>query len=568
MSAAPPPRFTSEAAEVLRDAIAEAGGVEVFAIGRLDPRGDLAEIEIHCRGLEDRVPALLTRPRAGEVVLHNHPSGVIEPSQADLGLASQYGEDGIGVVIVDNPVTRANWVVEPYRQTLESVDPAEVEAFFRERLPSCIEGYEARDGQLDMALEVNRNLTESGISVLEAGTGTGKSLAYLLPAVLWATRNDAKVVVATYTIPLQGQLMSSDLPVLRRAGLDFRAALIKGRANYVCLRKAGETRDELTSTRAQTTLPSLESAGTSSETPARDAALAALLEWTERTRHGTRAELPFPVEEETWDQVASDHDQTLRVRCPHYADCFYYRARREAAAAHVLVVNHHLLLLDLLVKGATGGDGILPRFDRLVVDEAHHLEDAATSLFKETVSARSVARAISPLMPGKRHKGALERIATHYLGHSSRPAGLADGTAARLRHGSPPAPRRPGPGPPGHRGTLPSPHSGPGPFRSVASSLDPAAGHGPSTRRHGHGPGPPARCPRHPARKGRDRTPSTPVRAEPSETPALPAGGPARCGERDQREPRAVARDHPPPPGSRAFGQDLPGPPRGGTAAA
>ncbi|RME28100.1 MAG: helicase, partial [Deltaproteobacteria bacterium] len=232
-------RFTPRAADRLRAAIADAGGVEVFAIGELDAEGRVVDIEVHCRGNDTAVPALLRKPRSGQVVIHNHPSGVLQASAADLHLAGVYGDDGVGMVITDNAVRRALWVVEPQapRRRVE-VDDAEVRAFFDERLPAVVPGWEPRPGQADMAVAVLHALQEGRpdapvVAALEAGTGTGKSLAYLVPAALWAQANEARVAIATYTITLQGQLAGSDLPLLQRAGLDLPWAVLQGRGNYV-----------------------------------------------------------------------------------------------------------------------------------------------------------------------------------------------------------------------------------------------------------------------------------------------------------------------------------------------
>lgn len=387
-------RLSPEAAEALRAAIRQAGGVEVFAIGRTDATGRVTDLEIHARGNEGAVPAFFSRPRPGEVVIHNHPSGVLQASEADMALAGRYGEDGVGVVIVNNAVTDALWVVEPLVRKTVLVDEAEVTAFFCEALPRAMPGYEARPGQVEMALHVVRALNHQEIAVLEAGTGTGKSLAYLVPAALWALKNQGRVAVATFTITLQGQLVTSDLPALLAGGLNVKYALLKGRTNYVCRRR-------------------LQEAHAAREARPREEAqvLDRLVHWAATSADGTRSDLPFPMDEDLWEQVQSDHDQTLRARCPHFGNCFYYQARRAAADSHVLVLNHALLLSDLIVKGDTGGQiGLLPKYDRLIVDEAHHLEDAATSLMEDRLSARAISRAIGPLLDRERRPGSLSRL--------------------------------------------------------------------------------------------------------------------------------------------------------------
>lgn len=382
-------RFLPEPAAQLRAEIREAGGVEVFAVADVEihaGRARVIALEVHARGTSDAVLALRSRPRAGQVVIHNHPGGDLRPSAPDTHLAGNFGEDGVGFVIVDNDVQRANWVVEPMARAREAVDAAEVRRFFEEELPARMGGWEPRPAQADMAERVAGALGEGAVLVVEAGTGTGKSLAYLAPAALWAMRNDAKVVVSTYTRALQQQLMGDDLPLLHAVfGARLRSAVLKGRANYACRRK----------------IEALDAEGPDAER---------VRQWAATTRTGERAELPG-VDEDLWEDVESDSDHTLRARCPHFNTCFYYEARRKAAAAHVIVVNHALLLSDLALKARNNGNGILPAFDRVILDEAHHLEAAATTAGEQRLSELAIRRAIARVLPRGRRPGAVHRLA-------------------------------------------------------------------------------------------------------------------------------------------------------------
>ncbi|MEC7240039.1 MAG: helicase C-terminal domain-containing protein [Myxococcota bacterium] len=382
-------RFRESAAQRLREAIREAGGVEVFAIGDVGFDRRVSRLEIHCRGTKSATPALLTRPRAGQVVIHNHPSGNLQPSSADFALANRYGDEGIGVIIVDSDVERDNWVVEPAKLPRNPVDPSALVQFFEETLPQSMTDFEGRDGQLPMAMAVADTLHDERILLAEAGTGTGKSLAYLIPSILWAKANDAKVVISTYTRNLQAQLVGSDIPLAIQAGLEFDWALLKGRGNYLCRRKLVQKQRE----------------------EPKDALWKRLQDWADHSVEGSLQDLGEPIEDEEWERVASDTDHTLRTRCPHYNDCFFYNSRRKAAASHILVVNHALLLADLNMKRMTGGDGLLPRYERVILDEAHHLQEAATNSLSMTSSAKAIRRAIGPLLPTKKRKGAFAKLA-------------------------------------------------------------------------------------------------------------------------------------------------------------
>jgi ATP-dependent DNA helicase DinG len=413
-----PPRFHPQPASVLRDAIKEAGGIEVFAIGNADSAGRVTDLEIHARGNQHAVTALFKRVRPGQVVIHNHPSGVLEASQADLSLASHYGEQGVGLVIVDNTVERELWVVEPLKRELTPVDMAELERFFEHGLPLAVTDPEQRPGQLDMAREVAARMNIGGILAAEAGTGTGKSLAYLVPAVLWATANEERVVISTYTKALQDQLAGSDIPLAQAAGLQFEWAMVKGRGNYLCRRKLQDALQE-------------ENAPAGAEPSEEAVLLRRVTAWAEVSPSGERADLGFPVAGDQWERLASDRNQCLAARCPHFERCFYFEARRRAAGAHVVVVNHSLLLADLAIKRDAGGRGVLPAYGRVIMDEAHHAEQAATSAGTTRVTALAIRRALAPLLSSRRRRrGALARIAARWGGMANPDVGQRDAIAA------------------------------------------------------------------------------------------------------------------------------------------
>ena len=396
----------------MKHEIAAAGGVEVFAIGQLNSEREIHALQVHCRGNEHSVPALLSRPRAGEVVIHNHPSGILKASHADMMLANLYGEDGVGVVIVNNNVEDALWVVEPYQESIQPLDLAKVQEVFEHRLPRVMPNFESRSGQIDMALEIAAAFNGGEVALLEAGTGTGKSLAYLVPAAMWAQQNQTKVAIATFTIALQAQLVTSDIPILRSAGFDVRFALIKGRNNYLCRRRFADTLSKASSFTEQAEL----SGDATSELHQRLQLLQSIERVINSSEEGSRSEFTFSIDEELWEDIGSDHDQTLRAKCPHYERCFYYNARRKAAQSQLLILNHHLLLADLMVKRETGGEGILPKYNRLVLDEGHHLENSATSLFRQQLTTRSVRRAVSKLQPNRKTRpSAPELIAQIHL---------------------------------------------------------------------------------------------------------------------------------------------------------
>jgi len=234
-------------------------------------------------------------------------------------------------------------------------------------LQLALPAYEHRPEQLQMARAVERAFSERSYLLAEAGTGTGKTLAYLVPALLSGRR----VVVSTATKTLQDQIFFKDLPLLReRMGLEFEAAYLKGRGNYLCLQRFNSfLKDPTFGSREEVRYwPHIQ-------------------EWSSRTETGDRAELELPENFSAWSRLSATADTCLGTKCPLYEQCFVTRMRREAESADLLVVNHHLFFADLALKGAgRRSEGVLPLYEAVIFDEAHALEDAASGHFGCSVS--------------------------------------------------------------------------------------------------------------------------------------------------------------------------------------
>lgn len=380
-----PPRC----AAAIRAAIALAGGREVCFVATLDDAGVMQQVRVVARGDAGSVLALPGFAERGEMLVHNHPSGRLDPSDADLAVAARLHDDGIGFAIVDNTARRLYVVVEvPRGRRAERLDLDAVRSTLGPDGPIArhLARYEDRSSQRDMAASIARLYNGGGIGLFEAGTGVGKSLGYLVPALRWAAANGERTVVSTNTINLQEQLVGKDLPLLAGALDDqpVRFALLKGWRNYVC-------RQRLEQAGAQA--PGLFEQGVAAE-------IAALRSWAERTGDGSLADLPTPPSPEAWDEVAAEADLCGRLKCPHFDTCFVFEARRRAAEANVIVVNHHLLLADVAVRRAQqnwADAAVLPAYHRLVVDEGHHLEDAAAAHLGTTVTRRALDRLLSRL---------------------------------------------------------------------------------------------------------------------------------------------------------------------------
>jgi ATP-dependent DNA helicase DinG len=331
----------------------------VFFHGCTDSDLRVTRVRVLARGNGSAVPAIVQECHYGDVVIHNHPSACLEPSMADLEIASRLGSQGVGFLVVDNPVEHVYKVVEPFapRQP-HHLAPEKIDALLGPTgvVAKTLPGYEERPEQLRMAFAVGEAFNRDQLAVIEAGTGTGKSLAYLVPALLWALANEERVVVSTNTINLQEQLIRKDLPFLQRAaGLEFRAVLVKGRNNYLCRRRAETARME----------PGLFDDESSAE-------LGAILEWAGATHEGSREELTFLPRLEVWEEVRCEADQCARVRCSHYGACFFHKARRQAAQADLLVVNHALLLSDLALRHQTDNYRPAVRHDQRGSEVSEH----------------------------------------------------------------------------------------------------------------------------------------------------------------------------------------------------
>lgn len=233
-----------------------------------------------------------------------------------------------------------------------------------------IPGFRPRDAQQHMAEAVSHALRSRGRLVVEAGTGTGKTFAYLVPAILSGLR----VIASTGTKNLQEQLYFKDLPLVKKAlGRPLRTALLKGRGNYLCLHRLD-----------------LAEAGGRLRHRERLRELGAIREWSIRTDSGDIAEVPSVREDSPiWPRVTSTADNCLGSECPRYSDCFVVKARRRAQETDLLVINHHLLLADLSLREEGFGE-VLPGADAVVIDEAHQLPHVASQFFGASVSARQL----------------------------------------------------------------------------------------------------------------------------------------------------------------------------------
>lgn len=252
-----------------------------------------------------------------------------------------------------------------------------------------LKNYEFRPEQIQMAEAVERSITSNRHLVVEAGTGVGKSLAYLIPFIKWSIRFNKKVVISTYTKTLQEQLIKKDLPFLRDIlGLNFRFALCLGGQNYLCLRRLNQSFSyDLFEQRREIK------------------EITRISKWQEETETGLRLDLKFKVSESTWAKLCRESDLCLGKKCLYRKECFYNKARLKQYRSHILVTNHHLYFANLI-----SGGRVLPKFDAVVFDEAHTLEDVATNYLGIELSNFKLKYLLDSIFNPQSGKGLLVRL--------------------------------------------------------------------------------------------------------------------------------------------------------------
>ena len=255
--------------------------------------------------------------------------------------------------------------------------------------------FEARSQQVDMAEAVEAALVTKKKLLVEAGTGVGKSFAYLVPAIQAVAANkDLRIVVSTHTISLQEQLIRKDIPFLQSVMPDeFRPVLVKGRGNYLSKRRLRAAQQKM---------------GSLFPDPAAVTQLIEIGKWSRKSEEGSKADLPFQPLPMVWDAVESDGGNCLGRKCPTHAECFYYKARKQTFAGNLLVVNHALFFADLAVRRQ--GGGVLPDYHAVIFDEAHTLEDVAADHLGIGVSQGGVEYLLNQLFAPKGHKGVLATL--------------------------------------------------------------------------------------------------------------------------------------------------------------
>ena len=347
----------------------------------------------------------LTKVGKNEVVIRTTKPNQLYPSDMELELSEElYTRRNIAYCLLSSDLDDFYFVQDIDRIFLEEID---IENYFAKDgiLAKEIKGFEYREEQEEMAQYIQDAINEDRKIIVEAGTGTGKTLAYLIPSIKWAVTNKKKVIIATNTINLQEQLLLKDIPLAKSIiKEDFSYVLVKGRSNYLCKRLFNEL-----------------SIGRSIdiETFSMEAReqIEYILKWGNKTKTGDKAELTFEVYPDVWELVQSTTELCLGKKCPYRKECFYMKTRIEKMEADILISNHHVFFADLNVRAETDFDSeylILPRYDMVIFDEAHNVESVARSYFSVEVSKISFSRLLNRIYQKKnkrkKEKSALIRV--------------------------------------------------------------------------------------------------------------------------------------------------------------
>ncbi|WP_339008371.1 ATP-dependent DNA helicase [Fusobacterium animalis] len=347
----------------------------------------------------------LTKVGKNEVIIRTTKPNQLYPSDMELELSEElYTRRNIAYCLLSSDLDDFYFVQDIDRIFLEEID---IENYFAKDgiLAKEIKGFEYRQEQEEMAQYIQDAINEDRKIIVEAGTGTGKTLAYLIPSIKWAVTNKKKVIIATNTINLQEQLLLKDIPLAKSIIKDeFSYVLVKGRNNYVCKRLFNEL----------VLGKSIDIETFSME--AREQ-IEYILKWGNKTKTGDKAELPFEVYPDVWELVQSTTELCLGKKCPYRKECFYMKTRMEKMEADILISNHYVFFADLNVRAETDFDSeylILPRYDMVIFDEAHNVESVARSYFSVEVSKISFTRLLNRIYQKKnkkkKEKSALIRV--------------------------------------------------------------------------------------------------------------------------------------------------------------
>jgi len=390
--------FTEDAISYLKNIIKETKGVEVFFAGYFDEnKQKIDKIEAITFGNFELTPVFLTKAYACDVVIHNHPDSNLTPSNSDLLVAeSLMNYAGISSVIIDNNVTKARIIFfyPLIRKEKEKLNKDEIINYFKKDgiLSKIDSSFKERPSQIKMAEAVIECFNNTKKIAIEAPTGTGKSLAYLIPSIFWSVKNREKVIISTYTKNLQHQLLEKDLAFLEKCiPFRFTYSIIKGRNNYLCKNKLEEAKKEKEGL--------FDNKNIYSE----------IEEWA-KTSNGDLEELPFQIVSSVYQDINSSPETCLYKKCKHFQSCFYNIAKQKAFSSDIIISNHSLTILSLIFDEKEM-PFLLPKTNNIIFDEAHNLKKVSYLALEESITSNTIKNKLNYLYyEGEKKSGKLKTL--------------------------------------------------------------------------------------------------------------------------------------------------------------
>ena len=415
--------LSAEVVKYMKSEIEKADGNEVFFTGQIDSTGLVISVKVGARGNQNTVLVNQNDVRESSVIIHNHPGGNLQPSTADLSVASRASDNAQGFYIVNNEVSKIYVVIKPILPSvIKELSEEETSTYISAggALAKKSEYFEERKSQIELLKQITTSFNKNKIGVFEAGTGVGKSYAYLIPSVLWAVTNKERVVISTGTINLQQQICEKDLPAVEEIlNKKIKFILMKGRQNYICLRRLNEA------------------AGIKDLFDDETEDLDKIFEWAKESSTGSKSDLSFMPTESIWTRVNSESDACMGMRCPYHNDCFVMKVRKEASSANIIVVNHHLLFADIesRMNGVGYSDAaVLPPYRRIVFDEAHGIESAATSFFSESLTRFKIGKLVGQMYRKRKNSETGHLCSMAVLSSNEEKAGLAYEITTKIKN--------------------------------------------------------------------------------------------------------------------------------------
>ncbi len=370
----------------IKDIISKNDGNEVAFVGNISKDGLVSDIIPLAYGNENSAPVGIMDALQGDVLIHNHPGEenikiLLRPSDSDISLASVLANQKIGFYIIDNQCEWVNIINKPEPRYYLKED--EILSIFKSGglLEKNIPHFESREEQISLVTKIIETINESKILLSEAGTGTGKSLSYLIPVSIWAIMNKKRVIISTHTKNLQQQIFHKDMLIVEKIiknyvseNKPFSYSILIGRNNYLCKKKLldlindNEKRESLFENEDIENLMLIE-------------------EWSRTTEEGIISEADIKIKEELREEISSDAESCLRKKCDFYNNCFYYKARLEAEKSNIIIVNHSLVFSSIDEESKRIS---LPFFSGIVLDEAHNVEETALKSLAKDFSIQSI----------------------------------------------------------------------------------------------------------------------------------------------------------------------------------